>query len=184
MSVPVGEHVVTMTGRTDLRNFTFRQLEEYVTGLGHPPFRAEQIFSRIHRPGIIDFSSMENVNRDLLALLDEGAVISRIEPVAVEQSRDGTVKFGFRLGDGALIESVLIPEGERHTLCLSSQAGCAMGCRFCLTGAAGFARNLLHQVATIVTLIKKESSVQSRLKINQKIQSALLNLLQTRARRP
>ena len=89
-----------------------------------------------------------------------------------------------RLGDGALIESVLIPEGERHTLCLSSQAGCAMGCRFCLTGAAGFARNLLHQVATIVTLIKKESSVQSRLKINQKIQSALLNLLQTRARRP
>ena len=161
--VPPG---ATVTGKTDLRNFTFRQLEEYVTGLGHPPFRAEQIFSRIHRPGVVNFSRMENVNRDLLALLGERAVISRIEPFAVEQSRDGTVKLGFRLGDGAVIESVLIPEGERHTLCLSSQAGCSMGCRFCLTGAAGFVRNLfpseiVNQVMAVMEYMVNAGVVRS-----------------------
>jgi 23S rRNA (adenine2503-C2)-methyltransferase len=132
-----------VTAKTDLRNFTFRQLEEYVSGLGHPSFRAKQIFSRLQRPGAGDFSQMRNVKRELLDALGELAGVSRLYPVAVEESRDGTVKFCFPLDDGALIESVLIPEGGRFTLCLSSQAGCSMGCRFCLTGAAGFTRNLL-----------------------------------------
>lgn len=79
-------------------------------------------------------------------------------PSAVEKSKDGTVKFAFRLSDGALIESVLIPEQDRNTLCVSSQVGCAMGCAFCLTGAMGFKRNLnpsemINQVCAAIEYI-------------------------------
>jgi 23S rRNA (adenine2503-C2)-methyltransferase len=150
-----------VTGKIDLRNFTFRQLEEYVAGLGHPSFRAKQIFSRLQRPGAVDFSRMKNVSRELLAVLGELAGISRLDSFAVEESRDGTIKFGFRLDDGALIESVLIPEEGRHTLCLSSQSGCSMGCRFCLTGADGFTRNLRPAEIVNQVIAVMEHMVQS-----------------------
>jgi adenine C2-methylase RlmN of 23S rRNA A2503 and tRNA A37 len=80
-----------VTGQIDLRNFTFRQLEEYVAGLGHPSFRAKQIFSRLQRPGAVDFSRMKNVNRELLAVLGELAGISRLDSFAVEESAAASV---------------------------------------------------------------------------------------------
>jgi 23S rRNA (adenine2503-C2)-methyltransferase len=83
--------------------------------------------------------TMKRTFRDLLA---QHAVISRLGPAKIERSRDGSVKFAFRLDDDSWIESVLIPADTRHTLCISSQAGCAMGCRFCLTAGMGFRRNL------------------------------------------
>lgn len=132
-----------MEKKTDLRNLTLPQLTDFVVGLGLPGKRAKHIFFWLQRPGIIDFSQMNDIKKDILVLLSEHAFISRLVPEQVEQSQDGTVKYAFRLPDGAVIESVLIPEGERHTLCLSSQCGCAMGCRFCLTGTLGLTRNLL-----------------------------------------
>ncbi len=131
-----------MVQKTDLRNFTARQLTEYIRGLGLPSSRAGHIFSLLHRPGIRDVAGMTTVKKEVRTRLSEHARISRLEPTKLEQSRDGTVKYAFQLDDGVMIESVLIPTAGRHTLCVSSQAGCAMGCRFCLTAGMGFRRNL------------------------------------------
>ena len=142
-------------GQPDLRDLTLGQLAEFVIALGLPVKRAKQIFARLHRPGILDFSQM-GISREVTALLAEHAAMSSLVPAAVERSTDTTEKFAFRLADGALIESVLIPEDGRHTLCISSQAGCAMGCRFCLTGGQGFTLNLhpaeiVGQVLAVMT---------------------------------
>jgi 23S rRNA (adenine2503-C2)-methyltransferase len=126
----------------DLKNLTQPQLAEFFSRVGLPVSRVRHIFALVHRPGTRDFSAMKTVKKELRELLAEHACISRLEPAKVQRSVDGTVKFAFRLGDGAVIESVLIPANGRHTLCVSSQAGCAMGCRFCLTAGMGFQRNL------------------------------------------
>jgi 23S rRNA (adenine2503-C2)-methyltransferase len=131
-----------MKAKTDLRDLTYSRLAEYMEGLGLPSSRARFVFAWLQRPGTRDFSQMADVKREIRATLAEHAVISSLVPAAVEQSQDGTVKFAFELDDGAVVECVLIPEKGRHTLCVSSQAGCAMGCRFCLTGGMGFRRNL------------------------------------------
>jgi 23S rRNA (adenine2503-C2)-methyltransferase len=110
--------------------------------LGLSPAQGRQVFSWVCRPGVGDFAGIGTVRKALRTLLDQQARISRLEPARIERSRDGTVKFAFRLADGAVIESVLIPGAGRHTLCVSSQAGCAMGCRFCVTARLGLQRNL------------------------------------------
>lgn len=128
--------------KTDLKNLTQEELIEFVESLGQPAFRGRQLLAWIYKFGITDFDQMTDLAKEFRAVLSEHAVMSRfVEPI-VEISRDGAVKFGFRLDDGLVIESVLIPEEDRNTLCVSSQAGCAMGCRFCLTGNMGFRRNL------------------------------------------
>ena len=132
-----------MTGKKDLKNLTLSQLTDAVDKLGLPPSRARQIFTWLQRPGTRDFSQMLDIKREVRSLLHDHFFISRLDPIDVEKSRDGTTKYAFQLSDGAVIESVLIPEDNRHTLCVSSQAGCAMGCTFCLTGRTGFTRNLL-----------------------------------------
>lgn len=145
--------------RPDLKDFSLTQLEEWVKTLGLPAFRARQIFAWLYRPGIDDFSRMTDISKEVRSLLAEKAVIGRLSPEKEERSEDGSVKYGFRLADGALIESVLIPEGERLTLCVSSQVGCAMACGFCLTGTMGFVRNLspgeiVGQVQAITEIVK------------------------------
>ncbi|HIJ90120.1 MAG: 23S rRNA (adenine(2503)-C(2))-methyltransferase RlmN [Desulfobulbaceae bacterium] len=142
-------------GKPDLRDLTPAQLGEYVVALGLPVKRGRQIFTRLCRPGVCDFSQL-GISREVMALLSHHAAMSTLEAETVEKSADGTEKFAFRLADGAVIESVLIPEEGRHTLCISSQAGCAMGCRFCLTGGLGFVRNLrpgeiVGQVLAVMT---------------------------------
>ncbi|MDH5297674.1 MAG: 23S rRNA (adenine(2503)-C(2))-methyltransferase RlmN [Desulfobulbaceae bacterium] len=128
--------------KIDLKDFSLRRLTDLVTALGLPAFRARQIFFWIYRPGTSDFEQMTNLSKELRATLAAKAAISSLTPAVKEVSEDGTVKYGFRLEDGLMIESVLIPEESRNTLCISSQVGCAMGCRFCLTGTMGFKRNL------------------------------------------
>ena len=118
------------------------QLVRFVESLGQPSFRGRQIMSWLYRPGITDFSQMTDLAKEFRAILADKAKISRFEGPVVEISRDGSVKFGFRLDDLHVIEAVLIPEEERNTLCVSTQVGCAMGCTFCLTGKMGFTRNL------------------------------------------
>jgi len=127
---------------TDLKNLTQDQLIAFVESLGQPAFRGRQMFAWIYRPGITEFGQMTDLAKEFRALLPAHAHISRLENYITQQSRDGTVKFAFTLDDGQVIESVFIPEEERSTLCVSSQVGCAMGCRFCLTGTMGFLRNL------------------------------------------
>jgi 23S rRNA (adenine2503-C2)-methyltransferase len=149
--------------RPDLYDFTLAQLTDFTKSFGLSAFRARQIFAWLYRPGITEFSQMTDLSKDLRSQLTEIAVLSSLHPQAVEESQDGTRKFAFRLNDGAVIESVLIPEEDRHTLCLSSQAGCAMGCSFCLTGRMGFRRNLrpseiVNQVRAVAGHMEEQRS--------------------------
>jgi len=128
--------------QTDLKNLTQQALVEYAESLGQPAFRGRQILAWIYKPGITNFEQMTDLAKEFRSILAVHAFMSRFTNPITEISHDGAVKFGFRLEDGFTIESVLIPEEDRNTICVSSQAGCAMGCRFCLTGAMGFTRNL------------------------------------------
>lgn len=141
---------VSTTGRTmnetaaqtDLKNMTLPDLELFLQGRGKERFRAIQIFKWIYQNDATTFEEMTNISKDLRRELAETARISTIEPEAVEEGGDGTRKYLFNLGDGNCVESVLIPDEGRNTLCISSQAGCAMGCEFCLTGTFKLTRNL------------------------------------------
>ena len=128
--------------KTDLKNLTQEQLVRFVESQGQPAFRGRQILAWIYRPGINEFSQMTDLAKEFRAVLAKTAYMSRFEDSRIECSHDGTVKFAYRLHDDHVIESVLIPEEDRNTLCLSTQVGCAMGCVFCLTGTMGFRRNL------------------------------------------
>jgi len=128
--------------KTDLYSLTLAQLTDFVKNLGLPAYRAGQIFQWLYRPHISDFEQMTNLSKELRATLTDCAGFERLTLAKRQQSEDLTVKYAFKLKDGAVIESVLIPEEDRHTLCISSQVGCAMGCGFCLTGTIGFKRNL------------------------------------------
>jgi 23S rRNA (adenine2503-C2)-methyltransferase len=128
--------------KVDLRNLTRAELTAFAAAHGLPAFRAKQIFSWLYRPGISSFAEMTDLSKELRESLAKEAFFSRLTPAVKEVSNDGTIKYGFRLDDGKMIESVLIPEEERNTLCISSQVGCAMACAFCLTGTMGFSRNL------------------------------------------
>ncbi len=130
--------------RIDIKNLTIEELTELLSGLGKERFRAGQIMRWIYQRGVTDFAGMTDLSKGLRGELAGRARISVWRPEAVEESRDGTRKYLFRLADGETVETVRIPmEGERATLCLSTQVGCAMGCDFCLTGTFGLVRNLI-----------------------------------------
>lgn len=118
------------------------ELQALLARLGEPRFRADQIFQWLWQRGARSFEDMSNVSKALRAKLAEALVIRWPGIEDKKISRDGTVKFLLRLDDGQTVETVLIPEKDHLTLCLSSQVGCAMGCRFCSTGRIGFKRNM------------------------------------------
>jgi 23S rRNA (adenine2503-C2)-methyltransferase len=128
--------------KTDITDFTLSQLTDFVESLGLPTYRGRQVFSWLYRLHVNDFSQMTDLTKDLRVSLASQASFQWPEIADVERSGDGSVKYGFQLKDKNYIESVLIPEDGRNTLCVSSQVGCAMGCEFCLTGGIGFKRNL------------------------------------------
>lgn len=143
-----------MVEKTDLRNLTQQELIDYVTELKQPAFRGKQTMSWLYRYGINDFDQMTDLAKVFRKTLSEHAYLSSFTNYHTEHSSDGCIKFGFILDDGYVIESVLIPEEDRNTLCISSQVGCAMKCDFCLTGTMGFKRNLkpseiVHQVMAV-----------------------------------
>lgn len=149
--------------KTDLKNLNQEQLIHFVESLGQPSFRGRQIMTWLYRPGITDFAQMTDLAKEFRAILAENAEISRFNDPVVETSRDGSVKFGFRLDDANIIESVLMPEEDRNTLCVSSQVGCAMGCTFCLTGKMGLARNLSPaEIVNQVCAVRDWSMEQGR----------------------
>lgn len=150
-----------MTLKTDLKNLTQDELIRYAESLDQPAFRARQIMSWLYRPGITQFSQMTDLAKQFRQILSDSARISRFESPLIQRSKDGCVKFAFTLDDGAVIESVLIPEPDRNTLCVSSQVGCAMKCSFCLTATMGFTRNLspseiVNQVCAVGDFLRNE----------------------------
>jgi len=127
----------------DLKSKTVAQLERLVTGLGQPKYLAGYIFSAIQSRGVTDISAITTLSKSFRAkLVEEGCYISKLEIVDKLTDPDGTVKYVFGLPDGGRIESVLLFDDDRRTLCVSTQVGCAMGCVFCATGRLGLARNL------------------------------------------
>ena len=116
---------------------------EQLLQLGQPKFRAKQVSDWVYKKGITQFSEMSNLPQSLRELLEEKYSFGNLELAVSQVSNDGTEKRLYRLPDGQMIESVLMPyQDGRRTVCISSQAGCAMGCSFCATGQMGFARHL------------------------------------------
>ena len=137
--------------KTNLFNFDKIAMQQFFLAHQEKPFRATQVLQWIHQHGIIDFELMTNLSKSSRIELSNIAGLPLLEIAHDQTSKDGTRKWLFRLEDGNSIETVFIPEGERGTLCISSQVGCALNCRFCSTGAMGFNRNL--STAEIITQV-------------------------------
>ncbi len=126
----------------NLLNFDLQGLIAFCAALGEKSFRATQLFRWIHQKGASDFAQMSDLAKPLREKLAKSAHVSGLKIISQKESTDGTIKWLFDVGGGDAVEAVFIPEDNRGTLCISSQAGCAVGCRFCSTGHQGFSRNL------------------------------------------
>ena len=126
----------------NLLDFDLDALAAYCEQLGEKRFRAIQLFRWIHQKGAKDFAQMSDLAKSLRDKLQTRATLAPLSVRSEQVSADGTVKWLFDVGAGNAVETVFIPERDRGTLCVSSQAGCAVGCRFCSTGHQGFSRNL------------------------------------------
>jgi len=126
----------------NLLEFDLEGLAVFCEGLGEKRFRATQLFRWIHQRGMSQFDDMTDLAKSLRDKLKVHAHVASLPILSQQISKDGTIKWLFDVGSGDAIETVFIPEEDRGTLCISSQAGCAVGCRFCSTGHQGFSRNL------------------------------------------
>ena len=126
----------------NLLDFDLDALAAYCEQLGEKRYRATQLFRWIHQRGASDFTDMTDLAKSLRSKLAGKAHVQGLSVMSRHDSADGTIKWLFDVGAGDVIETVFIPEADRGTLCISSQAGCAVGCRFCSTGHQGFSRNL------------------------------------------
>ncbi len=127
---------------TNLLGLDLDGLVAFCQQLGEKRFRAVQLYRWIHQRGVADFSLMTDLATSLRDKLSGVAVVEGLKVLTEQRSTDGTIKWLFDVGQGDAVEAVFIPEDDRATLCISSQAGCAVGCRFCSTGHQGFSRNL------------------------------------------
>ncbi|MDR7305472.1 23S rRNA (adenine(2503)-C(2))-methyltransferase RlmN [Rhodoferax saidenbachensis] len=126
----------------NLLEFDLEGLAAFCERLGEKRFRATQLFRWIHQRGAADFDTMSDLAKSLREKLKTCAEMRALPVITQHMSADGTIKWLFDVGQGDAVEAVFIPEDDRGTLCISSQAGCAVGCRFCSTGHQGFSRNL------------------------------------------
>jgi 23S rRNA (adenine2503-C2)-methyltransferase len=126
----------------NLLEFDRKGLTSFCEELGEKPFRASQLFRWIHQRGATEFGEMTDLAKSLREKLSAVACVRPLPVVSRHEATDGTIKWLFDVGNGDIVEAVFIPESDRGTLCISSQAGCAVGCRFCSTGHQGFSRNL------------------------------------------
>ena len=146
----------------NLLDLDLEGLAGYCAQLGEKRFRAIQLHRWIHQRGESSFGAMTDLARSLREKLDGSACVQGLPVISEHQSRDGTVKWLFDVGGGNAVETVFIPEADRGTLCVSSQAGCAVGCRFCSTGHQGFSRNL-GTGEIVAQLWHAERSLRTRL---------------------
>ncbi|MBK9199263.1 23S rRNA (adenine(2503)-C(2))-methyltransferase RlmN [Candidatus Skiveiella danica] len=152
----------------NLLDLDLEGLAGYCEELGEKRFRATQLFRWIHQKGASGFDQMTDLARSFREKLATRACIKAMPVISCHESTDGTIKWLFDAGDGNAVEAVFIPEEDRGTLCVSSQAGCAVGCRFCSTGHQGFSRNLT--TAEIVSqLWYAEHFLRQRLNTDERI---------------
>ena len=152
----------------NLLDLDLEGLAGYCEELGEKRFRATQLFRWIHQKGASGFDQMTDLARSFREKLATRACIQAMPVISCHESTDGTIKWLFDAGDGNAVEAVFIPEEDRGTLCISSQAGCAVGCRFCSTGHQGFSRNLT--TAEIVSqLWYAEHFLRQRLNTDERI---------------
>lgn len=143
--------------KVNLLNLTRLQMRTFFTGLGEKAFRADQVMKWIYHFGCDDFDQMTDINKVLRERLKIIAEIKAPDITVEQHSKDGTIKWAFSVGNHQEIEAVYIPERDRATLCVSSQVGCALACRFCSTAQQGFNRNL--RVSEIIGQVWRASNV-------------------------
>src|SRR6185295_354392 len=148
----------------NLLEFDLDGLAAFCEQLGEKRFRASQLFRWIHQRGASDFAQMSDLAKSLREKLAGTACVEGLPVLTQNISADGTIKWLFDVGDGNAVEAVFIPEHDRGTLCVSSQAGCAVGCRFCSTGHQGFSRNL-STAEIVAQLWFAEHHLRQRLKL-------------------
>jgi 23S rRNA (adenine2503-C2)-methyltransferase len=150
--------------KSDILELSREQLIAWLADRKIAPYRADQIQKWVYLHQADSFEFMTNISKKIRTLLSQHFVIGRLVPEQIETSRDGSRKYLFKLKDGKYIESVLIPERDHYTLCVSSQVGCAQGCLFCLTATGGFERNLTRgEIIAQVRDIKNELEDPMRL---------------------
>ena len=130
------------TTPVNLLGLTLPKMQDFFRELGEKPFRAQQVMKWIHHAGVDSFEDMTNLSKGLREKLADVAEIRAPEVVSQQDSEDGTRKWALRVDGGSLVETVFIPDGQRGTLCVSSQVGCSLDCSFCSTGKQGFQRDL------------------------------------------
>jgi 23S rRNA (adenine2503-C2)-methyltransferase len=147
-----------MVGKTDIRSLSLPEIENFFREKNEKPFRARQVYEWIWKKTCSSFDEMTSLSRENRQLLDDNFCFAVLQEEKEIRDPDGTVKFTFRLPDHELVESVLIPADNRTTACVSSQAGCALACRFCATGMLGFRRNLsFTEIFDQVVLLNHQS---------------------------
>lgn len=150
-----------MTSLIDLQELTLKDIEHLMAAWGQPAFRGRQLLKWLYK-GVSDFREMTDIAKGFREELSRRAYVGRLRVAREQEAADGCRKFLFDLGDGCQVESVLIPEEGHLTLCLSTQVGCAQGCRFCLTARGGLVRQLtageiVGQVLAVRRWLTKQS---------------------------
>ncbi|MFQ9515027.1 MAG: 23S rRNA (adenine(2503)-C(2))-methyltransferase RlmN [Eubacterium sp.] len=157
-----------MTEKKDIKSYNLRELKEQLTEMGEKPFRASQIYKWLHIDKAESFDEMTNISKDLRKKLEENYEITTLEPVKVLISKiDGTRKYLFRIKGGSVIESVLMRYHHGNSVCISTQSGCRMGCRFCASTLNGLDRNL-----TVSELLEQIYQIEKN--INEKVSNIVL----------
>lgn len=142
----------------DIRLKTAEELKSLVIASGEPAFRSKQLYEWIWKKNAGSFSEMANLGKKLISFLEENYTLNKVRIDTEQRSKDGTVKFGFRLADNSLVEGVLIPTETRMTACISSQVGCSLTCKFCATGYMDLKRNIqAYEIYDQVDLIRKKA---------------------------
>lgn len=143
------------SGRIQMIGLSKKELEELMLSDGQPSFRAKQLWNWIYQRGVKNFENMNNIPKDLRHKLDKNYVIDRAQILSEQKSEDGTIKWLLCLSDGQKVETVFIPTPTRGTLCVSSQVGCTLTCRFCHTGTQPLVRNLgTHEILQQILFAK------------------------------
>jgi len=146
--------------KIDLMSLTYPELEKFITGLGEKSFRATQIFQWLYR-GVDNFGQMTDINKELIEKLEKNAFLTQLKIIEEFVAKDGTTKFLIELYDGILIEMVIMQYKHGNSVCISSQAGCRMGCLFCASTQKGLQRNL-----TAGELLKQVVLANNKVKIS------------------
>ena len=158
LSTPSGDSA--QANDDNLRSMTLESLERLFGELGQPAYRAKQVFRWVHQRGARSVDEMTDLSKDLRLRLAERTRLPAMEISKVERAADGTRKYALKTANGDVVEAVFIPDASadgRHTLCISSQVGCAVDCKFCLTASLGLLRNLsFGEIVEQITRVKED----------------------------